>query len=291
VARLQHPNIVQITRSAATRVCRYCALDTVPAASLDAVLAGTRCRPARRPDSAKPCPAAAHAHAAGIVHRDLKPANVLLQLPTRASRVVAFRSPTILWPHRGGPTANGIPKITDFGLARKTGRLLYADAQRRGSWARRVHGTEQRGEKVGTAADVVRRGRHPLRIADGRPPFKAPTCSTPCACEGAEPADLCSRADSPRAADLGNIILCESLEKRNTPGLTPPNRPDLRPLSAHETDSDARPGVRRSQCNRPVGSSVLWLAMVGAPRLPFQLSARCKAQAPHSRYPLSLPPR
>jgi serine/threonine protein kinase len=58
------------------------------------------------------------AHEAGIVHRDLKPANVLLASsePPGSSRRSADGGDE---PRRSPPLTGWLPKITDFGLAKK----------------------------------------------------------------------------------------------------------------------------------------------------------------------------
>src|SRR5262249_30335269 len=79
VARLQHPNIVQIYEVGEQDGWAYCALEYVEGGSLARKLAG-------RPHPALPAvqlaealaPAVPIAHDHGIVHRDLKPANSLL---------------------------------------------------------------------------------------------------------------------------------------------------------------------------------------------------------------------
>jgi WD40 repeat protein len=154
IAHLQHPHIVQIHDVGEQEGRPYFSLEFVDGGSLAQKVAGTLL-PARQAALLMETTArAVHAaHERGIVHRDLKPANVLL-------------------------TADGVPKVADFGLAKR----LEAGAALTQSGA--VMGTpsymapeqaEGRSKEIGPASDVYALGAILYEILTGRPPFRADT--------------------------------------------------------------------------------------------------------------------
>jgi WD40 repeat protein/tRNA A-37 threonylcarbamoyl transferase component Bud32 len=153
IARLAHPNIVQIHEVGEHEGLPFFSLEFCPGGSLDRKLGGT---PLPAPEAATLVETLARAmHAAhdkGIVHRDLKPANVLL-------------------------AEDGTPKLTDFGLAKKldeqgktaTGVILGTPS---------YMAPEQAGgqsKELGPACDVWALGAILYECLTGRPPFKAAT--------------------------------------------------------------------------------------------------------------------
>src|SRR5262249_46147583 len=126
VAALQHPHIVQIYEIGEHENLPYFSLEYLDGGSLDRQL-GTPWPAAPAARLVEILARAMHAaHQRGIVHRDLKPANILLQRPevrSQKSAVSGQRSQA----KRDGVgaadpcplTSDLLPKITDFGLAKK----------------------------------------------------------------------------------------------------------------------------------------------------------------------------
>jgi hypothetical protein len=152
-ARLQHPHIAQVFEVGEHGGVPFFSLEFCPGVNLEKKLAGGPLPPREAAALVEQLARAMHyAHQKGIVHRDLKPANVLL-------------------------AADGVPKVTDFGLARKLG-----EAGQTASGA--VLGTpsymapEQaagKGKEAGPAADVWALGAVLYECLTGRPPFQAAT--------------------------------------------------------------------------------------------------------------------
>jgi serine/threonine protein kinase len=171
VARLQHPNIVQIYEVGEQNGLPYFSLEFVNAGSLAQFMGGTPQAPRVSAQLVKHLAEAMHyAHKRGIVHRDLKPANILLHLDeSRISRngqsadTAVFRE-----------LNSYVPKISDFGLAKHVGgdeHLRHGVIVGTPSYM----APEQAGGPggVGPAADVYALGAILYEMVTGRPPFKA----------------------------------------------------------------------------------------------------------------------
>jgi WD40 repeat protein/predicted Ser/Thr protein kinase len=153
VARLQHPNIVQIYEVGEQRGLPYFSLEYCAGGSLETKLSGTPLPPREAAQLVQTLAEAMQAaHDKGILHRDLKPANVLL-------------------------TEDGTLKITDFGLAKKLGEKGQTQT---GS----IMGTpsymapeqaDGKSKEIGPAADIYALGAILYELLTGRPPFKAAT--------------------------------------------------------------------------------------------------------------------
>jgi WD40 repeat protein len=154
VARLKHPNIVQIYHVGDADGLPYFELEYVEAGSLDKRLDGTPWTARRAAELVEVLArGVAEAHRQGIVHRDLKPGNVLM-------------------------AADGTPKITDFGLAKalNTDIALTATDLIMGSPSYMApEQAEGKARQVGPLADVYALGAILYELLTGRPPFRSAT--------------------------------------------------------------------------------------------------------------------
>jgi serine/threonine protein kinase len=152
VARIRHPNIVSIHEINEADGVAFLALEFVEGGTLadkiarqaqNARLAAKILVPVARGVQA--------AHDAGIVHRDLKPANILIGF-------------------------DGVPKITDFGLAKRTDAEVSGPTgtgSMVGTLAYMAHEQMKDSRGVGPAADVYSLGAILYEMLTGRPPFVA----------------------------------------------------------------------------------------------------------------------
>jgi hypothetical protein len=163
IARLQHPHIVQIYEVGEQDGHPFFSLELVEGGSLAQHLHGTPLPPQRAAQLVETLARAIHAaHQQGVVHRDLKPANVLL-------------APPAFMPENRGGMEGWVPKITDFGLAKKLDDSAGLTISGAIMGTPRYMAPEQaagRSRDIGPAVDTYALGVILYELLTGRTPFK-----------------------------------------------------------------------------------------------------------------------
>ncbi len=270
-ASLRHPNIVQIYEVGEHDGLPFLALEFMEGGSLAQKIAHAPQPPRAAAETAETLARAVHfAHQQGVIHRDLKPANVLL-------------------------TADGVPKIADFGLAKRLG--ADTGQTRTGE----VVGTpaymapEQAAPgaaPVGTPADVYALGAILYELLAGRPPFQAATAldvlTQVISAEPAPPRQL--RPKTPR--DLETICLkCLRKEPRRRYGSAEALAEDLRrfltgrPIQARRVGAVERAvkWVRRNAAASALAAVVMLAALGGGAAWLWAAQDRAARQAEADR--------
>ena len=163
IARLKHPNIIQIHEVSEQNGHPFLALEFVEGGSLASQLRGIPLPVRQATQLVATLARAIHtAHQQGVIHRDLKPANILLAPP-------AFLTSD------GRGMDGWVPKITDFGLAKKlddSPDLTLSGA---------IMGTPQymapeqawgRSRDIGPSVDIYALGAMLYELLTGRAPFQ-----------------------------------------------------------------------------------------------------------------------
>jgi predicted Ser/Thr protein kinase len=154
VARLQHPNIVQIYEVGEHGGRPFFSLEYVDGSSLDRRVHGSPQAPHAAAAVVQTLARAVHAtHQKGIIHRDLKPSNVLI-------------------------TPDNTLKITDFGIAKRFDREEGAPVGGEtptGTPSYMAPEQAASNQTVGPAVDVYALGAILYELLTGQPPFRGET--------------------------------------------------------------------------------------------------------------------
>jgi eukaryotic-like serine/threonine-protein kinase len=229
IAALKHPNVVEVHDFGESNTGPFIAMEHLPGGTFGARL---RAEPKLAPREsaeliAQIAAGVGAAHANQIVHRDLKPGNVLLD-------------------------AHGVPKVTDFGLAKRTDSDLTRTHEAAGTPSYMAPEQARAMKFVGPPADVWSLGVMLYESLTGRKPFVADTDAALLVSIQTEHPPTLRTLSKTIPPDLETICL-KCLEKE----------PDRRYATAEELSADLRRWLEGSPIvarrATPVERAMLWV--------------------------------
>jgi serine/threonine protein kinase len=170
VARLHHPNVVQIFECGTHDERPYFSMELCEGGALAPRLRGGPLAPREAAALLRSLAEGAQAaHDQGIIHRDLKPANILLARGGRESPA-GERSAGSL-----PPLTEFIPKLSDFGLAKQANQDVTGSGTVFGTPSYMAPEQTVDARALDHRADVYALGAILYECLTGRPPFQAAT--------------------------------------------------------------------------------------------------------------------
>jgi serine/threonine protein kinase len=171
IAALSHPHIIPIYDYGEWNGEAYLAMEFAEGGCLAGRLAGRPMAPLEAAALVETLARAMHfVHERGVIHRDLKPANILLQTTEHAENTGKSQKSTSVF--------SGIPKIADFGLAKRLDRNEGLTRTHTVLGTASYMAPEQAAgdpRAIGPAADVYALGAILYECLTGEPPFRAAT--------------------------------------------------------------------------------------------------------------------
>jgi beta-lactam-binding protein with PASTA domain/predicted Ser/Thr protein kinase len=189
VARLSHPNIVNIFDVGQEGNVHYIVMEYIEGQTLQEVIAAEA--PLATDKAVEIaimiCEGIHHAHENGIIHRDIKPHNILI-------------------------TKKGIVKVADFGIAQAISKKTLTFARDLVGTVHYISPEQAKGEPVTPATDIYSLGCVLYEMLTGKPPFDAESSIT-VALKHIHDEPLPPQKINPAAGDAVSAIIFRAMEK------------------------------------------------------------------------------